>query len=107
MLIMWQMKTIATLAKGSFFPERSYLAQRLCANLAIMEESLECGAFEIEVVSAVESLYDDELKPVGRILRKRVAERTSAKPPVFVYLKRPNPVLCPIQTHYQSPYRFA
>eukprot|EP00933_Yihiella_yeosuensis_P059128 TRINITY_DN6004_c3_g1_i1.p1 TRINITY_DN6004_c3_g1~~TRINITY_DN6004_c3_g1_i1.p1 ORF type:complete len:761 (+),score=163.65 TRINITY_DN6004_c3_g1_i1:223-2283(+) len=31
-----------------------------------------------EVVAAVETLYDDELKPYGRILRKRLAERAAA-----------------------------
>jgi len=33
---------------------------------------------EAEVLEAVASLYDDELKPYGRILRKRLAERATA-----------------------------
>merc|ERR1719491_1802502 len=32
----------------------------------------------MEIVRAVESLYDDRLKPYGRILRKRLAERAAA-----------------------------
>jgi len=31
-----------------------------------------------EIIAAMESLYADELKPVGRILRKRIAERAAA-----------------------------
>merc|ERR1719414_164751 len=30
-----------------------------------------------EILAAIESLYADQLKPFGRILRKRIAERTS------------------------------
>lgn len=32
-----------------------------------------------EVVAAVESLYDDQLRPYGRILRKRLSERAEAR----------------------------
>ena len=43
------------------------------------------------MMAAVESLYSDELKPYGRILRKRLAERaaTMGHPNMDVDIKRP------------------
>lgn len=36
-----------------------------------------------EIISAIHSLYDDEVKPLGRILRKRCGERAMQKPDPF------------------------
>eukprot|EP00931_Biecheleriopsis_adriatica_P046043 TRINITY_DN26410_c0_g1_i1.p1 TRINITY_DN26410_c0_g1~~TRINITY_DN26410_c0_g1_i1.p1 ORF type:complete len:541 (+),score=106.54 TRINITY_DN26410_c0_g1_i1:52-1623(+) len=41
---------------------------------------LSSGVYEMpEIVASIETLYEDQLKPYGRILRKRLAERAAAR----------------------------
>lgn len=57
--------------------ERPVVSQARVAKPPMLKPSLH------EILAAIQSLYDDEVKPLGRILRKRCGERAMHRPDPF------------------------